>query len=317
MKTIPPGLAAHLAGEVTRLASLFTVTRKDGVTFRFTDHDRDLLQAGQTYRSRAGYERTAVSGTAGLETDSLEVTAVFDDDGITERDLVAGAFDHAEVTLALVRWDAPDQGLIKLRRGRLGETTTHDGSFVAELRGVADALKQEFGQVYGPTCRADLGDARCGIDLDLHVQTAAITAVLGQDSFTLATALDTAKPIPGGKVVWTSGANAGIAVEIRGYEAAIRTLELFVPPPFALAVGDGSRSILPATSGSRPAGRSGTTPGISAASRTCPAATSSSPATRAAADGSPARHHPGLAAGRGRGGALLPGHAVPPPGPRP
>ena len=63
MKTIPAGLATHLQGEVTRLASLFTVTRKDGVTFRFTDHDRDLVHAGQTYKSRAGYERTAVAGT--------------------------------------------------------------------------------------------------------------------------------------------------------------------------------------------------------------------------------------------------------------
>ena len=107
VKTIPTALAAHLQGEVTRLASLFTITRKDGVTFRFTDHDRDLVHAGQTYRSRAGYERTAVAGTSGLETDSLEVTAVFDDEGITEHDLLAGAFDHAAVTLALVRWDDP------------------------------------------------------------------------------------------------------------------------------------------------------------------------------------------------------------------
>jgi hypothetical protein len=73
LKTIPTALAAHLQGEVTRLASLFTISRKDGVTFRFTDHDRDLVHAGQTYKSRAGYERTAVAGTAGLETDSLEV----------------------------------------------------------------------------------------------------------------------------------------------------------------------------------------------------------------------------------------------------
>ena len=138
MKTIPTALAAHLQGGVIRLASLFAITRKDGVMFRFTDHDRDLVHAGQTYRSGAGYERTAVAGTSGLETDSLEVTAVFDDEGITEHDLLAGAFDHAEVTLALVRWDDPGQGLVKLRRGRLGETPTCDGSFEAELRGLVE-----------------------------------------------------------------------------------------------------------------------------------------------------------------------------------
>jgi uncharacterized phage protein (TIGR02218 family) len=147
--------------------------------------------------------------------------------------IVAAGQCTAKVALALVRWDDPAQGLVKLRRGRLGETTTRDGGFEAELRGLGDALKQEFGQVYGPTCRADLGDARCGIDLALHVQTAAITAVLGQDSFTLTPALATTKPIPGGKVVWTSGANAGIALEIRGYDGGTQTVELFVPPPLA------------------------------------------------------------------------------------
>jgi uncharacterized phage protein (TIGR02218 family) len=40
-------------------------------------------------------------------------------------------------------------------------------------------------------------------------------------------------------VVWSSGANAGLALEIRGYDSGSRTLEVFVPPPFALAIGDG------------------------------------------------------------------------------
>ena len=179
----------------------------------------------------------------------------------------------------------PAQGLVKLRRGRLGETTTRDGSFEAELRGLVDALKQEFGQVYGPTCRADLGDGRCGIDLPLHVQTAAITAVLGQDSFTLAPGARHHQADPRRQGRLEQRRQRGVAVEIRGYDGGRRTLELFVPPPFALAVGDAPSLTRPATSGSRPARRSGTTPGTSAASHTCPAATSSSPATRAAADG--------------------------------
>ena len=159
MKTIPTALAAHLQGEVTRLASLFTITRKDGVTFRFTDHDRDLVQAGQIYQSRAGYERTAVVGTSGLEIDSLEVTAVLDDEGITEHNLWPAL--PAMPRSPWLRWDDLAHGLIKVRRGRVGETATRDGSFVAELRCLFDALKQEFGQIYGPTCRADLGDSRC------------------------------------------------------------------------------------------------------------------------------------------------------------
>jgi putative membrane protein len=47
-KTLTPGMRAHLDGETTRLATIWQITRTDGVVFRFTDHDRDILFAGDT-----------------------------------------------------------------------------------------------------------------------------------------------------------------------------------------------------------------------------------------------------------------------------
>jgi hypothetical protein len=42
MKSLSPGLAAHLAGGVTTLCRCWRLERKDGAVMGLTDHDRDL-----------------------------------------------------------------------------------------------------------------------------------------------------------------------------------------------------------------------------------------------------------------------------------
>jgi hypothetical protein len=84
MKTASAELAQHLAGEVTTLATCWQITRRDGVVLGFTDHVRDLIVDGVTYRAASGYTRTAIRGTADLAVDNLDVESVFSEDGITE-----------------------------------------------------------------------------------------------------------------------------------------------------------------------------------------------------------------------------------------
>ena len=121
MKSVSTALAAHLAGEVTTLATCWRIARTDGQVFRFTDHDRDLLVEGETYRASTGYSRTAVASDADLAVDNLEVEGVFDSEELSEADLRAGRFDRAEVRIFLVNWADPAQGVLKLRRGWFGE----------------------------------------------------------------------------------------------------------------------------------------------------------------------------------------------------
>jgi hypothetical protein len=58
MKAVSASLAAHLTGPVTTLATCWRITRTDGVVFRFTDHDRDLVVDGEVYEASAGYSWT-------------------------------------------------------------------------------------------------------------------------------------------------------------------------------------------------------------------------------------------------------------------
>jgi hypothetical protein len=162
-KTLTPAMRAHLDEETTRLAAIWRITRKDGQQFFFTDHDRDVVFGGDTYRADAGFERTAIRSDAGFSVDNLDLVGVFAEGGIVEDEVRAGLFDGAEIRVSFVNWRDPGgHGEIRLRRGTLGETRlTPQGYFTAELRGLSQPLAQSTLQIYGPACRADLGDHRC------------------------------------------------------------------------------------------------------------------------------------------------------------
>jgi uncharacterized phage protein (TIGR02218 family) len=164
VKSVSTALAQHLSGPVTTLATCWRITRKDGVEFFFTDHDRDIVFDGDTYRASSGYSRTAIANDASLGVDNLEVEGVFDNVAIAEEDLRAGLFDGAEVRIFLVNWADPAQGSLRMRRGWFGEAVlTEQGFFRTELRGMTQALQQRIGELYSPECRADLGDPRCKV----------------------------------------------------------------------------------------------------------------------------------------------------------
>jgi uncharacterized phage protein (TIGR02218 family) len=237
VKTISAGLAQHLAGEVTTLATCWQITRRDSVVLGFTDHVRDLGVDGVTYKAASGYTRTAIRGTADLAVDNLDVESVFSDDGITEEDLRAGRYDFAEVRMFLVNYQDLGQGILKLRRGWLGEVTIRDGMYVAELRGMTQRLQMTVGEVYAPDCAADLGDTRCGVDLAALEESGTV------DAATSATAFETSLVqatgwYNGGELTWTGGANAGQTVAVRSWDATTGILSLFLPALYPMQAGD-------------------------------------------------------------------------------
>ena len=74
MRTIPSALADHLDGGVTTLARCWKLTRRDGATFGFTDHDRDLAFAGTTFEARTGLEAAEASAELGFAVGGGEVS---------------------------------------------------------------------------------------------------------------------------------------------------------------------------------------------------------------------------------------------------
>lgn len=167
MKTTTAGMRTHLDGTVTTLATIWKITRTDGVELFFTDHDVDLVFGGDTYDAESGYSRSAISSNSSLSVDNLEVEGLFSSAQITEEDLRAGRYNYAEVRISMVDWTDPDtNGEIKMRRGRFGEiVVTNQGVFRTELRGMTQQLSQQLLDTYSPECRVDLGSAKCGIPI--------------------------------------------------------------------------------------------------------------------------------------------------------
>lgn len=240
MKTCLPELAAHLAGEATTLATLWRLTRRDGVVMGFTDHDVDLICDGITHRAASGFTPTALATRADLSVDGLEIQGLLDADDITEEDLLAGVYDGATVDVMLVNHADPGMGTLYLRRGVIGEVQVTDVGFTAELRGMMEGFSRQVGQLYSPTCRASLGDSRCRVDLTAYTVEGAVSSAADRRSFTDSGRAEAAGHFMHGLLTWTGGANAGAAMEVKSFGAGGQ-FALFLPMRHDIAPGDGYR----------------------------------------------------------------------------
>ncbi len=181
MKTASSGMKTHLTLECTSLARCWRIERKDGMKFYFTSFDQNLTIDGNVYLATEGFTNTATSNKSDLSVDSLDILGVFDNAAITISDLRAGLFDFATVYFFLVNWADLTQGSVALRRGTLGECrSSPQGFFTVELRGMTQVLQQQIIELYGPNCRADLGDARCTIPLNPPLRANSTAYTVGQ-----------------------------------------------------------------------------------------------------------------------------------------
>ncbi len=190
-KTATAGLTTHLTRQVTTLCTCWVVKRVDDTIFRFTDHDKSITVTGLTpallngtYEPDAAYVRSAVDIQTDLTTDNLEVESILDSSNITEADLLAGRFDGAYVAIFMLNWEDITQEDVKVKDGFLGEVSiVQEGLFTAELEGLTQKLEHNLLQVYTPDCRADLFDARCGLDPNNFLEIAQVSAVTDRRVF--------------------------------------------------------------------------------------------------------------------------------------
>jgi uncharacterized phage protein (TIGR02218 family) len=241
MRTLPPELAEHLGSGATTLCRCWRVSRRDGEVQGYTDHDEDLGFEDTVFRAASGFEGSEIESRLGLAVAGTEIHGAIADESLNEADLAAGRYDDAKVEVFLVNWADTEQRLL-LRVGNLGEVRREGAAFAAEVRGLAARLNEERGRIYAATCDADLGDARCGVDLESvalrgegsvqSVEGASLVRVVGLGAFEDGW-------FTRGKLIWGSGANAGLAVEVKEHRAgATVTLALWQQMPEPIAEGD-------------------------------------------------------------------------------
>lgn len=224
----------------TTLCRCFRLTRADGVTMGFTDHDTDVAFGGLTYRAEAAMSATEAASTLGLSPDEMEAHGALSDDSITEADLAAGLYDGAAVEVWDVDWrDTQVRQL--LGRYTVGEVERGSLAFRAELRSMAATLDRPEGRLHTTLCDARrLGDHRCKLDLAAWQAPATVLRVTGLE--VVVSGLDgfTGSFFSRGIVEWTGGANAGTSGDIRvsAKSGAEVTLSLWRLPARPISPGD-------------------------------------------------------------------------------
>jgi uncharacterized phage protein (TIGR02218 family) len=254
-----------MSDRLTTLAMLWTLERRDGVTIGLTDHDRDLSVGGRTYQAAPGMVPAAIERGDGLDAATSEARGALTAGAVKEDDLVAGRWDGARVSVAVVDWHSGAPPTV-LSEGTIGAVEIDDAGFTAELRGPAAALERAVTEATGAECRAMLGDRRCRVPMAGRRRMARVVAIDGA-TVTL-NALAPGENIYGGGVLrWMGGAGCGLESAIARSDGD--TVTLRTPPAVRAAAGTLVALREGATSRWRPALPGSATSPTSGASRTC------------------------------------------------
>ena len=242
MKSLVPALQAHLDDGTTTLSWCWRISRADGVTLGFTDHDAVLTFDGTDFEPESGFAASEVRSGSDLSVDAQDAEGVLTSDRITETDIIDGRWDAAQVELWRVNWADTSQRVL-MRRGAVGQIRRGRMAFVAEVRSLAHVLGQTVGRTFQSSCDAALGDTRCGINLEnVAFKGIGVVTDLLRDRAFIATGLlaFAAGWFTSGTITWTSGANAGRIIEVLAHDlsGSIATLTLLEAPVRPIAEGD-------------------------------------------------------------------------------
>ncbi len=186
MKPLNPALQAHLDDGTTTLSWCWRITRADGVTFGFTDHDRTLSFDGTEFEPESGLTASEVRSGSDLSVDAQDAT----------RRAVVGP-DHRDRHPRRPLGQCGGRGLA----GELGRhlrsacccgagpsAKSGAGGWPSWPRSgqLAHVLGQTVGRTFQASCDAALGDARCGVNLEAPAfkGSGAVIDVLRDRAFT-------------------------------------------------------------------------------------------------------------------------------------
>ncbi|MEQ1817363.1 MAG: DUF2163 domain-containing protein [Terricaulis sp.] len=226
MREISETLAAKLSSGVTTLCHVWRVGRRDGETFAFTDHDCPLVFEDMSAEPLQGLSAGAIEKSVGLGVDTASIEGALSSLAIAEEDLARGLWDGARVDIYRVDWGAPHDRA-HLFTGHIGEVKRGAQAFEAELRGLQAALNVPVGRVFSRFCDADLGDGRCGVDIETTTfrGEGIVSEVLGSHAFNASGLADYADHwFARGRIVWDDGGESEIATHRA--EGADATIEI-------------------------------------------------------------------------------------------
>lgn len=223
-------------GCLTTIAWAWKITRSDGTIYRFTSLDVPLIFDGQTWNECDSLVGSAIEINNDVAPANMDVMGVIDDATITEDDIRAGLFDGAAVQVWAVDWSDTTRYRFILA-AIIGQIKGSRSRFSAELRGLLDLIQVPQGRVVSPECRADLGDARCQVDVDALAVSTTVDVAVSRRQIVAGALTQADNYWQYGTVEFTSGDNDGLSKEIKTSQNT-GNIVLSEPFPYEIAIGD-------------------------------------------------------------------------------
>ena len=213
--------------ELETVASFWRVFRKDGVTFGFTSHDRDLVFDDIRHRTAPGMVPSAIRMTADFAPDSAEVTGALDHQAIRGEDLDQGRFDEARIELGLIDWQTLETR--RLYVGHLGRVSRDAAGFTAELHSLKAELSRDPVPRTSPSCRADFCGPGCGLSSALVSHQVKIDTIdIAANAVALAGGPPASRMLEG-KIRWIDGAGVGLSFSVAAIDGDLLILDRSLP----------------------------------------------------------------------------------------
>lgn len=241
---LPAGLLPLLKKRKHFLTTLWKITRKDGVVFRFTDHQSTVDFRKETYTPTDGVAASARRRESGFEVQNVEIIGVISDSTITHDSLRAGLFINSKVNEIIIDYRHPYLGAFLENTYYITETRFNVERWEAKVEGLKRFLKPLIGKLYVRDCRHELGDSICRIDVQALSENGTVSVLTGsgvtaRTMFNASGLTEADGFFTFGRLVWTSGTNIGIKSQVKLHVVSGSTsIELFNPLPFNLAVTD-------------------------------------------------------------------------------
>ncbi len=242
MRVLTAQETAALAKQPLTLAVCWKVTDTFGNLTYHTTHDREISVDKDgiegLYVPTKPLTVSEVSGGIDGGATTSEVTIPLDDLDLTRNLVRAGVLKQVRYTLFVTDWEAPANVGIVLRTGTVGNVRLiREDVIQVETRGLKQFLNQPLLEAVSRTCRADLGDSRCMVNLAPLTANGTVTTVGSRRQFLASGISEVPDYFSGGVLEWQTGDNTGFSVEVRTYTTPTGVL-LFEPTPFDIDIGD-------------------------------------------------------------------------------
>lgn len=245
-RSMSANMATHIVQSTTTLAVCWRVERTDSTVLGFTSHDRDIIYDGVTYKASTGIAPSTVKTSIGTGIDNLDVMGTLRSGDITKEDLLNGVYDYAKVKIFLINYNNTADGIIVLSNGKMGEVKLTKNQFTVEIRSLIQILSQNYGRVESPTCDAEFGDSRCGVNLagsagGINITHSGTVTSVTDNRLFIASTLSSGIPdnwFKDGKITWLTGSNSNAVMDVKGYTQSTRQIELQFETGANIQVGD-------------------------------------------------------------------------------